>query len=167
MQILVHSDKNIAVDARVTRFIGVEVNRILKRFARRLTRVEVHLSDVNSHKFGLHDKKCLIEARPARHRPLTASSGGTTVSEAVGGALNKLSRSMETFFGRLKERHGDTPLRARREPVSAEAATPAAGAPKTLSAAANESLPEATATPARATKKKAIFQARRKSWPAR
>ncbi len=127
----------------------------------------MHLSDVNSRKFGLHDKKCLIEARPARHRPLTASTGAATVNEAVGGALTKLSRSLETFFGRLKERHGETPARSQRDRVATETASAAAAAPKTLSAAANESLSEAAATPARLPGKKAIYQARRKSWPAR
>ena len=50
MEIQVNSDKNVLVDSQVIRFIGAEVNRVLKRFAGRPTRVEVHLSDVNSHR---------------------------------------------------------------------------------------------------------------------
>jgi hypothetical protein len=57
--------------------------------------VEVHLSDVNSRKFGTHDKICLIEARPAGHRPLTARNGASTVGEAVRGALMKLRSSLQ------------------------------------------------------------------------
>ena len=89
MEIQVNSDKNVLVDSQVIRFIGAEVNRVLKRFAGRLTRVEVHLSDVNSHKFRTNDKRCLIEARPARHLPLTASSQAPTVREALRGTSRK------------------------------------------------------------------------------
>ena len=74
MQILVNSDKNISTDRRVIEFVEAEVARHLKRFARRLTRVEVHLSDVNSHKFGTHDKRCMIEVRPLGFLELVDSS---------------------------------------------------------------------------------------------
>ena len=46
MKIQVNSDKTIAVDAGLIRFIEGEVRRLLDRFAIRLTRVEIHLSDV-------------------------------------------------------------------------------------------------------------------------
>ena len=91
MQIQVNSDKNIALDAAVIHWIGIKAERSLKRFSRRLTRVEVHLSDVNSRKFGTHDKRCLIEARPAGHRAVTARHSAATVNLAVGGALTSSS----------------------------------------------------------------------------
>ena len=101
MRIQLNSDKNIAVDARLTQFVEHEVNGGLKGFLNRLTRVEVFLSDVNSHKPGLHDKRCVIEARPARHRPLVASNQAKTVKDATKGALTKLRSSLQTFFGRM------------------------------------------------------------------
>ena len=52
LRIQVKSDKNVTVDTRVIQFVRGEVNRLLKRYGSRLTRVEVHLSDVNSRKFG-------------------------------------------------------------------------------------------------------------------
>ena len=102
MRIQINSDKNIAIDTRVIQFVRGEVNRFLKRFGSKLTRVEVHLSDVNSRKFGINDKRCLIEVRPARHRPLTATNRAQTVRQAVGGALTKLRTGLETFYGRLE-----------------------------------------------------------------
>ena len=48
MKIQVNSDKTIDVDASLTRFVEEEVSRVLDRFAKRLTRVEVHLNDVDS-----------------------------------------------------------------------------------------------------------------------
>ena len=100
MQILVNSDKNISTDRRVIEFVESEAARHLKRFARRLTRVEVHLSDVNSHKFGTQDKRCMIEVRPAGLRAVTATVTAATVREAVGGALKKMRSSLDTKFGR-------------------------------------------------------------------
>jgi hypothetical protein len=90
MQTQINSDKNINVDTRVIEFVEVEVKRVLGRLSSKLTRVEVHLSDVNSHKSGANDKRCMIEARPARHRPLSTTNQAATVKQAVRGALDKM-----------------------------------------------------------------------------
>ena len=100
MKIQVNSDKTIAVDASLTRFVEGEVRRVLGRFAIKLTRVEVHLSDVDNKKTGQADKRCLIEVRPAGARPLSASAKATKMASAVGEALGKMQRSLTTFFGR-------------------------------------------------------------------
>src|SRR5690242_3223793 len=98
MRIQINSDKNIGVDDRVIDFIEGEVNRVLKRFADKLTRLEIHLSDVNSDKRGALDKRCVIEARPAGHRPLAANGAAPTVQQAVRRALTKSRNSLQTFF---------------------------------------------------------------------
>jgi len=162
VQIQVNSDKNIALDAAVIHWIGIKAERSLKRFSRRLTRVEVHLSDVNSRKFGTHDKRCLIEARPAGHRAVTARHSAATVNLAVGGALTKLRNLLQTAFDRLGQGHEARSVRTRIRPMTATAA--AASATEAIA----ESLPVAAskASP-RGPKKKMIYQARRKSWPGR
>ena len=116
MRIQINSDKNVAVDTRVIQFVRGEVNRFLKRFGSKLTRVEVHLSDVNSRKFGINDKRCLIEVRPARQRPLTATNRAQTVRQSVGGALTKVRTGLETFYGRLEKRGEDTVTPKRKRP---------------------------------------------------
>jgi hypothetical protein len=72
MKIQVNSDDTIAVDASLTRFVEGEVSRVLGRFAKKLARAEVHLSDVDNRKTGQADKRCLIEVRgsaaPQRER---------------------------------------------------------------------------------------------------
>jgi len=155
VRIQINSDKNIAVDAQVIGFVETEVNRVLTRFIGKLTRVEVHLSDVNSEKFGEFDKRCLIEARPAGHRPLAASDRAPTTEQAVRSALGKLRSSLQTFFGRL----GKTPGAPVEKRASKRAVTKAAKRPATKSA-----IKRATKKVA-APKKKAIYQARRKGWP--
>jgi ribosome-associated translation inhibitor RaiA len=149
-------------------FVEGEVNRFMKRFARRLTRVEVHLSDVNSHKFGTHDKRCRVEVRPAGHRPLTASNSAGKVQQAVVGALTKMRNSLETVFGRIQARRAAVPAkpsRAVKEPAQSKATLKVAAA-GAMSAAQPEEI-ELPAESARSPKKKPIYQARRKSWPRR
>jgi hypothetical protein len=89
--------------------------------------VEVHLSDVNSRKFGINDKRCLVEASPARHRPLTATNRAQTVRQAVSGALTKLRSGLETFYGRLESRGEDTVTPKRKRPPIGRRRAPAAG----------------------------------------
>lgn len=103
MQIQVNSDKSIQVDAEITRFVEAEVNRSLERFASKLTRVEIHLSDVNSGKSGTDDKRCLIEVRPAGQQPLTVTNSAATIEDAVRGALTKLKSALTTSFGKLEK----------------------------------------------------------------
>jgi hypothetical protein len=173
------------VDATVTRFVADEVNRVLKRFTDRLTRVEVHLTDVNSHKFGTTDKRCMVEVRPARHRPLSVTNGARTVKQSVGGALTKMRSALQTFFDKMGRQQPESrPARlapskraprkrhARRAAVTRTAViskpTRTARPAKKISArSAKEQALASTNGSGRTPKKKAIYQARRKSWPVR
>jgi ribosomal subunit interface protein len=97
MKIQVNSGKTIAVDARLIRFVEGEVRRALSRFATRLTRVEVHLSDVDGNKkTGQADKRCLIEVRPERARPVSVSAKAAKMAPAIGTALDKMRRRLTT-----------------------------------------------------------------------
>ena len=160
MKIQVNSDKTIAVDASLKRFVEGEVSRVLGRFARRLTRVEVHLSDVDSRKTGQADKRCLIEIRPAGARPLSASAKATKMASAVGEAVGKMQRSLTTFFGRRGR-----PAAAVSAPVSTTKKTVARKT--TLGTKKKAAVKKPTKLSPRGPKKKRIYQARRKSWPTR
>jgi ribosome-associated translation inhibitor RaiA len=165
MKIQVNSDKTIDVDANLTRSIEDEVTRVLGRFATKLTRVEIHLSDVDKKKMGQADKRCLIEVRPMGARPLTASARDTKMSTSISGALAKMQRSLTTFFGR-------------RGRPAAEISAPVLVAEKTLTRKTTLGAEKKTTVnkapvekPAklspRGPKGKGIYQARRKSWPTR
>lgn len=170
MKIQVNSDKTINVDASLTRFVEDEVSRVLGRFEKKLTRVEVHLSDVNNQKTGHADKRCLIEVRPAGDRPLSANAKTATMESAVGEATRKMQRSLTTFFARKGRPAVE---------VSAPVSTARKSADKktTPSTKKNASVKKTTAKKTavkkptklspRGPKKKGIFQARRKSQPSR
>jgi hypothetical protein len=149
MRVFVNSDKTIAVDASLTRFVSGEVRRVLSRFDARLTRVEVHLSDIDNRRTGKADKRCLIEARPKAGAPRTASATTTKVASAVNQALGKMRRSLTTFFGRRRRQ-------------ALVGATQIATARKTA-ATARAAVNKQTKLSARGPKRKAIYQARRKN----
>lgn len=170
MQIQVNSDKNIPVDTRVINFVEGEANRVLKRFAGKLTRVEFHLSDVNAKKFGTHDKRCLVEVRPAGHRPLTVSNAAATVEAAVGGVLIKLRSALETLFGRMGERRrkdAPTPIRKARSAVEPKGSRATMKVAAAGAAAAPTGDGEKAGGSERGPKKKGIYRARREAWPRR
>lgn len=79
------------------------VRGALSPYAERLTRIEVHLRDLNADKGGI-DKHCLIEARPRGLDPVTAEHDGERIQDALRGALDKLGRVLEKRFGRLDTR---------------------------------------------------------------
>lgn len=101
MQIQVNSNSSVAVHDELTRLVQTNVTHALERFADRITRVEVHLSDVNGEKAGHQDKRCLMEARPAGHDPVAVTDLAATLEEAIHGAALKLQRRLSTLFGRL------------------------------------------------------------------
>ena len=85
---LPHSD---AIDEHV----HMELKNAIGRFSDRLTRVEVHLSDENSHhKHGERDKKCKLEARPAGRDPIVVDDESDDLYVAVKGAAGKLERAL-------------------------------------------------------------------------
>jgi hypothetical protein len=174
VQIQVNGDKNIVVDTRITTFVEGEANRALKRFAAKLTRIEFHLSDVNAKKFGTHDKRCLVEVRPAGHRPLAVSNAAATVEAAVGGVLIKLRSALQTLFGRTAERRRqDAPAPIRKARTLVEPKRPkgnkkvAAAGAATAATAAQTGDGERAAGSERGPKKKRIYRARREAWPRR
>ena len=74
----------------------------LSRFSDQITRLEVHLSDENSLKEGLNDKRCLLEARLEGRQPIAVKNQANNLEQAVVGAVDKLKVSLDTKIGRLK-----------------------------------------------------------------
>jgi len=109
MQVLVNSDHHIYASEDLTGRIEGVVEGALERFSERITRVQVHLSDLNSHKMGDRDKRCLMEARVAGLKPIAVSHEAPTLSEAIHAAADKLERALEHVLGRMGETAGRMP----------------------------------------------------------
>lgn len=105
MKIQVHTDNHIQGSAKLTRQVETEVNRVLAvRFGDRISRLEVHLSDVNSsQKGGGDDKRCVMEARLAGLKPITVSHQGASLKQALDGAAETLQKTLKRTLGRLDD----------------------------------------------------------------
>jgi len=101
MEVLVNTDSSVQGHEALAGDVEAAVRHALVRFADRITRVEVHLSDENSHKHGADDKRCLIEARIAGRQPTAVTHHADDLTKAVAGAADKLKRALDTVFGKL------------------------------------------------------------------
>ena len=89
--------------AKFIEFVEAEVHDALDRFGERITRVEVHLNDVNAHKGGGADARCLMEVRIAGQKPLAVTEFAPSVGQAISGAAEKLERLVDHTLGRLDD----------------------------------------------------------------
>jgi ribosomal subunit interface protein len=103
VQIQVNTDRNIDAGDRLIQEVEDQVNSTLKRFASRITRVEVHLSDVNAQKGG-RDHRCVMEARVAGIDPVAVDELASDVHQAVRGAVGKLERALGSRLGKMGRR---------------------------------------------------------------
>ena len=78
----------------------------LSRFAAHLTRVEVHLGDVNGGKGGPADKRCMIEARPTHHKPIAVTHLAPTIPRAIEGALEKVRKALDRALAARTDHKG-------------------------------------------------------------
>lgn len=109
MQILVNSDHHIKGGESIAERVEPIVHAAVDRFASRITRIEVHLSDTNGPKHGDREKRCVMEARIAGSRPIAVANEAPNLLEAIEGAAEKLKRSLEHTLGRLDETVGPSP----------------------------------------------------------
>lgn len=104
MKVQLNTDKNIKADERLREHVQGVIEGSLDRFGEQVTRVEVHLADVNAHKRSQRDKRCTMEARLRGRRPTAVTHHADTVRDAIDGAADKLVRALENELGRLGRR---------------------------------------------------------------
>lgn len=103
MKIQINTDKNVQHDPSVVRHVEQTVDAVLGRFASDITRIEVHLSDVNGERKGDDDRVCKIEARLAGRQPMVVSDSAATIASAISGATRKMQHAISTSLGRRAE----------------------------------------------------------------
>ena len=109
MHILVNSDHRITGTEALTERVESVVADAIGHFADRITRVEVHLSDVNGDKQGDNDKRCMLEARVGGLKPIAVTHQAAHMAEALHGAAEKLERALSHALERLQETAGREP----------------------------------------------------------
>lgn len=103
MKIQFNTDNHIKGRDELRAPLEETISRSLDRFSDRITRLEVHLNDENSHKGGGDDKRCMLEARLEGMRPVAVTSNGSTHRAAVSGAVDKLRNALDTIIGRQRK----------------------------------------------------------------
>lgn len=104
MQFQLNTDANIQGDERLAEVAENTVTSALGHLTDRLSRIEVHLVDVNGAKGGTDDIRCTIEARPEGMRPQTVTHNDANVDAALRGAAKKIRSLLDSEFGKLERR---------------------------------------------------------------
>jgi len=116
VQIQIRSDKNINVsENRAGDFEGI-VKHALRHCSQHITRVEVHLSDVNGAKHVDNDKSCTMEARIEHRQPLAVTDNADTVAASISGAADKLARLVKSTIERAADKRPAAPSASPPEP---------------------------------------------------
>jgi hypothetical protein len=102
MLIQFNTDNNVSGKEEKTTELSALITKALKHHTERLTRVEVHLSDVNGDKITPNDIKCVMEARPEGLQPLATTNFANNKADAVKGAAEKMKSMLDTTFGKIK-----------------------------------------------------------------
>lgn len=103
MQVLFNTDHTIEGNDRLGAFATEVVNHILGRFDQHVTRVEVHLTDVDGDKDIGEDKRCVMEARIEGRPPVVVTHLADDLGPALDGAARKLRRALDTVFGKMRD----------------------------------------------------------------
>jgi ribosome-associated translation inhibitor RaiA len=107
MQVLVSTDNHIDGSQQLEQHVESVLADSMSRFGERIVRVEVHLGDENSRaKAGDRDKRCSMEARLAGLPPLAVTHQAASLEEAIDGAVEKLTRVVDSKLGRLNDSKG-------------------------------------------------------------
>ena len=104
MQFQFNTDANIQGDERLAELAEKAVTSALGHLTDRLSRIEVHLADVNAAKSGTNDIRCTIEARPEGMQPQAVTHNDANVEAALRGGAKKLRSLLDSEFGRLGRR---------------------------------------------------------------
>lgn len=102
MDIFFNHDRNLDGKERIETYFSAQIKTDLSRFEDRLTRIEVHLSDQNGGKTAKNDKKCLLEARPQKLKPIAVTGTGDTIEQAINDATKKMTKSLSSLMGKLQ-----------------------------------------------------------------
>ena len=104
MQIQINTDNHIENTPALRERAESIVNQELKHQRQHLTRVELHLSDLNSGKSGAKDKRSLIEARPAGLQPLSAEHRADDIYLALTESVRQLNRVLTSAIEKAQEK---------------------------------------------------------------
>lgn len=106
MQFQFNSDNQIEGDSELAARAEEIARTRLSRIESRLTRMEIHVGDVNGPRGGGDDKRCALEVRPAGMAPISATNQAASVDAAIAGAADKVLAAFDRQIGKRTSRKG-------------------------------------------------------------
>jgi ribosome-associated translation inhibitor RaiA len=110
MQVQLNTDNHVTGSQNLSTYVDEEIRAKLRRFSDRITRVEVHLHDLNSAKAVGDDKRCTIESRVSGKPPVSVTHDAPIMDRAIHGAIEKMIHALDRVFGKAEAgRHAVVP----------------------------------------------------------
>lgn len=106
MEFQFNTSNAITGDDDVRARIEASVRHKLARIADELTRVELHLADLDGARGGPADKRARLELRPRGRDPIVVSHEAATVDAAAAGAADKAMTAFARDVGKRTSRKG-------------------------------------------------------------
>ena len=103
MQIQINTDHNVKGSDLLRQHVESLLNDSLSNFKDEVTRVEVHISDENSHKGGDDDLRCTMEARIRGLQPIAVTHHAENIDVAIAGAADRITRSVRKTVEKRRE----------------------------------------------------------------
>lgn len=100
-----NSDNQVDGDSEAEARVQTVVETRLRNVQHRLSRVEVHVGEINGPRGGT-DKRCAVELRPNGLDPITATDTADTIEQAAAGATDKAVVAFQRILGRTTTRKG-------------------------------------------------------------
>lgn len=102
MTIQLNTDNHIKGTESLKQIVSEKISHALKHYEDNITRVEVHLSDLNADKGGIDDIQCKIEARVKGIQPVLVVSKNATKEIALDEAVDKMKAILRTTMGKMR-----------------------------------------------------------------
>jgi ribosome-associated translation inhibitor RaiA len=103
VKIQLNTDSHIGGTEHSATRVSATLEQTLARFGEHVTRIEVHLSDVNSSNSSQQDLRCMLEARLEGRQPVAVVAHAMTSDQAVDAAAKKLVHLLDSTLGRLHD----------------------------------------------------------------
>lgn len=104
MHIQFNSDSSIEGTDALFEGIRPDVEKALARFADRITRLEIHVSDINAEKGGGDDIRGMVEVRREGQQPVAFTNVAPNPRLAILGAVEKAQRALDRDQNRATDR---------------------------------------------------------------
>jgi hypothetical protein len=100
MLVQINTDNRVEGTETSAAAIEERVRERLSRFTDRLTRVEVHIRDLDGDRRGGQGIEAKLESRPAGGQPIVVSDQAASIDSAVAGVVRKAVDILDRSFGK-------------------------------------------------------------------